>query len=121
MHQSVTSPPGEKKVAPAQPGAPVEAAMAPPARKRRSRRRRYILIGIAALLLLGIVAAFIASKREKPIPVSTEKASRRTIVQLVSATGKVQPETEVKISPEVAGEDDVPPVSDGPPVRKSQP
>ena len=41
----------------------------------------------------------ILGKREKPIPVVTEKAIRKTIIQTVSATGKIQPETEVKISP----------------------
>ena len=63
-----------------------------------------ILIGIGAVLLRWIIGAIIYSKREKPIPVTTDKATRRTIVQIVSATGKIQPETEVKISPEVAGE-----------------
>ena len=58
------------------------------------------------------------SKREKPIPVTTEKAARKTILQIVSATGKVQPETEVKISPEVAGEIIDLPVEDGKGVNK---
>ena len=70
------------------------------------------------MLLLGIIGAIISSRREKPIAVTTEKASTRTIVQLVSATGKVQPETEVKISPEVAGEIIDLPVIDGAPVKK---
>src|SRR6266403_2233180 len=48
----------------------------------------------------------------------TEKAAKRTILQLVSATGKVQPETEVKISPEVAGEIIELPVIDGAQVKK---
>src|SRR5207248_2123488 len=96
MHQQVTSPPAAKTTEAVSP-AP---AVASP-RRRKSRRRRYILIGIGALILLSIVGAVIASKREKPIPVTTEKAAKRTIVQLVSANGKVQPETEVKISPEV--------------------
>src|SRR6267378_2152477 len=113
MHQQVTSAPAAKTadaVAPAP-------AVAPP-RRRKSRRRRYILIGIGALILLSIVGAVIASKREKPIPVTTEKAAKRTILQLVSATGKVQPETEVKISPEVAGEIIELPVIDGAQVKK---
>jgi Multidrug resistance efflux pump len=50
--------------------------------------------------------------------VTTEKAVRRTILQTVSATGKVQPETEVKISPEVAGEITELPVEDGMQVKK---
>src|SRR5437763_10291695 len=111
MHQQVASPP-----ATATPGPPVAGVAS--ARRRKSRRRRYTLIGIGALILLLVVAAVIASKREKPIPVTTEKAAKRTIVQLVSATGKVQPETEVKISPEVAGEIIELPVIDGAQVKK---
>src|SRR6478672_11798220 len=113
MHQQVTSPPAAKTTDAVAP-APVVAAP----RRRKSRRRRYILIGIGALILLLIVGAVIASKREKPIPVTTEKAAKRTILQLVSATGKVQPETEVKISPEVAGEIIELPVIDGAHVNK---
>src|SRR5205085_7112618 len=43
-------------------------------------------------------------KREKPIPITTDKAFRKNITQLVTATGKIQPEIEVKIAPEVSGE-----------------
>jgi HlyD family secretion protein len=38
------------------------------------------------------------------LEVTVEKASRRTIVESVSASGKIQPEIEVKIAPEVSGE-----------------
>lgn len=87
-------------------------------RKRRSRRRRYIIFGVIGLLLVWIIVGSIMSKREKPIPVTTEKAVRKTIVQTVSATGKIQPEVEVKISPEVAGEIIELPVEDGKVVKK---
>src|SRR5438477_11456923 len=102
MHQAVTTPAG----------APVVP------RKRRRRRKRKILIGVGAAVLLLIIAGVINSKREKPIPVTTEKAARRNILQTVSATGKVQPEVEVKISPEVAGEIIELPVVDGMEVKK---
>ena len=111
MHQQVTSPP-----ATVTPGPPVAGVVSP--RRRKSRRRRKILIGIGTVLLLWIIGAIINSKREKPIPVTTDKATRRTIVQTVSATGKIQPETEVKISPEVAGEIIELPVDDGIAVKK---
>lgn len=102
MHQAVTTP-----------------ALAPPAsRKGRSRRKRNIIFGSVGLVLLWIIVSVILGKREKPIPVTTEKAVRKTIVQTVSATGKVQPETEVKISPEVAGEIIELPVIDGKAVKK---
>src|SRR5437667_6666193 len=97
----------------------VTSDVAPPtAKKRKLRRRRYLVFGSIGLLLLLIVVWIILSKREKPIPVTTEKAVRKTILQMVSATGKVQPETEVKISPEVAGEIIELPVIDGAQVNK---
>jgi HlyD family secretion protein len=102
MHQAITPSPVAQQLA----------------KKRRSRQRRYITWGSIGLVLLVIIISFIASKREKPIPVTTEKAVRKTILQTVSATGKVQPETEVKISPEVAGEIIELPVEDGMPVKK---
>jgi HlyD family secretion protein len=103
MHQTIVTP-----------------AVAPQvAKKRRARRRRrYIIFGVAGFLLLWLVIAIVLSKREKPIPVTTEKAVRKTILQIVSATGKIQPETEVKISPEVAGEIIELPVEDGMKVNK---
>src|SRR2546423_5225000 len=87
-------------------------------RKRRSTRKRQIIIGVVGFFVLWLVVSIILSKREKPIPVTTEKAVRKTILQTVSATGKVQPETEVKISPEVAGEIIDLPVADGMGVKK---
>src|SRR6266536_1313819 len=88
------------------------------AKQRRARRKKQIIFGSVGLIVLCIVASIIWNKREKPIPVTTEKAIRKTIVQTVSATGKVQPETEVKISPEVAGEIIDLPVEDGKAVKK---
>jgi HlyD family secretion protein len=102
MHQALTSPPLARDAV----------------KKRRSLRRRKILIGSAGAALFLIIALFLAGKREKPIPVTTEKAVLRTILQTVSATGKIQPETEVKISPEVAGEIIELPVEDGMQVKK---
>ncbi len=102
MHQALTTPPLARDAV----------------KKRRQGRRRKILFGSAGAVLLLIIALIVAGKREKPIPVTTEKAVRRTILQTVSATGKVQPETEVKISPEVAGEIIELPVEDGMQVKK---
>src|ERR1041384_5735524 len=102
MHQTLTTPPLVRETA----------------KKRRQGRRRKILLISGGAVLLLIIVLIVASKREKPIPVTTEKAVRRTILQTVSATGKVQPETEVKISPEVAGEIIELPVEDGMHVNK---
>ena len=102
MHQAVAAPETAPKVA----------------RKRRSTRKRQIIIGVVGFLVLWLIVSILLSKREKPIPVTTEKAVRKTILQTVSATGKVQPETEVKISPEVAGEIIELPVADGMGIKK---
>jgi len=88
------------------------------AKQRRARRKKQIIFGSIGLVVLCIAVSIIWSKREKPIPVTTERAIRKTIMQTVSATGKVQPETEVKISPEVAGEIIELPVEDGKAVNK---
>src|SRR5437660_2533341 len=88
------------------------------AKQRRTRRKKQIIYGSIVLLALWIVASIIWNKREKPIPVTTETAIRKTIVQTVSATGKIQPEVEVKISPEVAGEIIELPVADGMRIKK---
>src|SRR5438094_6255880 len=102
MHQTVATPPVSTETP----------------RRKKSHRKRNIILGIVGLVVLWIIVSIILSKREKPIPVTTEKAIRKTIVQTVSATGKIQPETEVKISPEVAGEIIELPVEDGMAVKK---
>ena len=97
------------------------ASPSPPVRrKRRSRRKLYLGLGIVGVVLILIIGSVISGKREQPIPVTTEKATRRDIIETVSATGKIQPETEVKISPEVAGEIIELPVVDGKEVKKGE-
>src|SRR5437016_7380504 len=102
MHQALTTPEAESKAA----------------KKQRARRKRQVIIGVAGFFVLWLIVSIMLSKREKAIPVTTEKAVRKTILQVVSATGKVQPETEVKISPEVAGEIIELPVEDGKRVKQ---
>ena len=92
---------------------------APAARKPKRFRWRRWVFGLLVLALLGSAGyAYYQGKQEKPTTVTVEPAARRTIIQLVSATGKIQPETEVKISPEVAGEIIELPVIDGQIVKK---
>jgi HlyD family secretion protein len=85
---------------------------------KRSRKKLYWIICIIAVLAITAVALGMAKKREKPIPVTTDIAKVRTITQLVTATGKIQPEIEVKISPEVSGEIIELPVKEGQIVHK---
>jgi HlyD family secretion protein len=66
---------------------------------------RNILIIVGALIVLGIIAKSAGWLGKKPgIEVAVEKASNRSITEVVSANGKIQPEVEVKISADVSGE-----------------
>lgn len=92
--------------------------LAASARKKKSRRGLYALLGIIVVAVIGAIVAAKMKKGEPPIMVTIEKAAVRTITHVVTATGKVQPETEVKISPEVAGELIEIPVVEGQTVKK---
>lgn len=87
---------------------------------KRSKKKLFILIGAAVVIILVLGGMVAARKREKPIPVTTDKAFRKNITQLVTATGKIQPEVEVKIAPEVSGEIIDIPVKEGDVVRRGQ-
>ena len=78
---------------------------APVAKPRKKSKLKWYLIG-ATVLLAVLVTVAVVKKRgaNNGISVTTEKAVVKTIVQTVTATGKIQPEVEVKITPEVYGE-----------------
>lgn len=90
-----------------------------PAPRTKSRSKLLIILVVSALVI-GLVGGAIYKSRtqQKGVVVTTEKATIRTITQLVSATGKIQPEIEVKISPEVAGEIVQLPFREGAAVKK---
>jgi HlyD family secretion protein len=84
-------------------------------RKRPTWKHPVLWVVLAAIVGVGI---YMAERGPDPIVITTEKTSVRDLTQLVSATGKIRPEVEVKISPEVAGEIIEMPVIVGQPVRK---
>jgi len=80
---------------------------------------RTIIILIASGLLIITAAITLKScSNDGNIKVTTEKAERRTIIETVSANGKIQPEVEVKISPDVSGEIVELPIKEGDQVKK---
>ncbi|MSU48975.1 MAG: efflux RND transporter periplasmic adaptor subunit [Opitutus sp.] len=85
---------------------------------RKSGVKWFILLGIVILAGLGGGVYYKNKNAEKALAVTTEKAVTKTITQLVNATGKVQPEVEVKIAPEVAGEVVEMPLREGAAVKK---
>lgn len=60
------------------------------------------LFVLGLLLLIAKSAGWISS--EEGISIQTTLVDQKTIIQTVSASGKIQPEVEVKISPDVSGE-----------------
>ena len=66
---------------------------------------KHILITVGVLIALLVVAKLTGLiGGEKMEKVTVEKAASRRIIETVTASGKVQPETEVKLSSEVSGE-----------------
>jgi HlyD family secretion protein len=86
------------------------------------RKRTWIIIisiVVAIILLLVLKSAGVIGK-EEAVKVSTEKVSRRTITETVNASGKVYPEIEVKVSPDISGEIVELSVLEGDSVRRGQ-
>ncbi len=81
---------------------------------------KWILIILGILIVVLIVGKMIAGKGDEGIKVSTEKATKRLIIETVNATGKVYPEVEVKISPDISGEITELNVLEGDSVKKGQ-
>jgi HlyD family secretion protein len=86
-----------------------------------SKKKIYILVGVVIALL--VVAITLKSKgviggKDDSKEVETAKVDEITIVETVSATGKIQPEIEVKISSEVSGEIIALPIKEGQVVKK---
>ncbi|MBI4419089.1 MAG: efflux RND transporter periplasmic adaptor subunit [Ignavibacteriales bacterium] len=88
--------------------------------KKSSRKKLivFLIIGVVVITLVALV--IMGSGRENIITVQTEKVERRTITQIVTATGKIQPVTQVKINAEVSGEIVELPVREGQRVAKGQ-
>ncbi|MEL7119722.1 MAG: efflux RND transporter periplasmic adaptor subunit [Bacteroidota bacterium] len=70
------------------------------------KKRRNWIIWLLVFLIIALVSVAAITNRNKPRgeKVFVEKAEKRTILEMVAASGKVFPQTEVKISPDVSGE-----------------
>jgi HlyD family secretion protein len=85
------------------------------------RRNNRLIIGLVALIgILIAVAVWKNKNAPKGETVNVEKVQKRTIRETVSASGKVYPEVEVKISSDVSGEIVELLVEEGDTVRKGQ-
>lgn len=85
----------------------------------KKSKKKIIAFSVIGLLVIAAgVVLFLGSKKEPIVSVQVEKVKRHTITQVVTATGKIQPEIQVQISPEVSGEIVVLPVKEGQKVKK---
>ena len=66
--------------------------------------KRFIWIILAGILIIGVIVGIKMFSNDDGISISAEFPALRNITEIVSANGKIQPETEVKISSDVSGE-----------------
>jgi HlyD family secretion protein len=72
---------------------------------KKKKVLKYLIIALVVLILFLIIGKKAGwFGQDYTYKVAVESPDYRTIVETVTANGKVQPETEVKISPEVSGE-----------------
>lgn len=86
-----------------------------------SKKTIFILLGSLVgiiLLVVGLKKGGVIGNNDESKVVELSKVAQTTIVETVSATGKIQPEIEVKISSEVSGEIIALPIKEGQQVKK---
>src|SRR3974377_540903 len=87
---------------------------------KTKKRRKVIVFAVIVVALLGLTALVVFKKRDVVVTVQSEKATRRSLTEIVTANGKIQPVLQVKISAEVSGEIIDLPVKEGQQVKKGE-
>ena len=86
-----------------------------------SKSLKWILISLGILVVLLVVLSKAgAFGKDEGIKVTAEKVQKRTITEIVNASGKIYPEIEVKVSPDISGEVTELTVQEGDSVKKGQ-
>ncbi len=85
-----------------------------------NKKLKWFLIILGLLIVFFVGARMIGGSSKGVIKVTVEKAQKRTIIETVNASGKVYPEIEVKISPDISGEITELNVQEGDSVKKGQ-
>jgi HlyD family secretion protein len=86
-----------------------------------NKKTKWILISLALLVVLLVVLSKVgAFGKDEGLKVTAEKAQKRNIIEVVNASGKIYPEVEVKVSPDISGEITMLTVAEGDTVKKGQ-
>ena len=86
-----------------------------------NKKTKWILISVGILLVLLVVLSKAGVfGKDEGTKVSTEKVQKRTIIEVVNASGKIYPEIEVKVSPDISGVITELNVAEGDTVKKGQ-
>ena len=89
-------------------------------KSKKSRKKLFIFGGLGLLVVILLIVTLAGGSKEDIIMVQTEKVQKRSITQTVTATGTIDPEFKVLITPEVTGEIISLPVKEGDYVKKGQ-
>jgi HlyD family secretion protein len=86
-----------------------------------SKKLKWIIVSLITVIILLIVLKKMGVLgKEEGMKVSVEKVMKRTITETVTASGKISPEVEVKVSPDISGEIVDLTVEEGDTVRRGQ-
>lgn len=91
------------------------------ATKKKKKSRKGLVFGLIFLVIAGVTAFILLKpKKDDGLAVETEKATKRTILQTVTATGIIDPDLQLKVTSEVSGEIIYLGVKEGDFVRKGE-
>jgi len=86
-----------------------------------NKKLLWILIGLVVLIVTLVALKKSGTiGKDEGVKVAAEKVTRRTIIETVNASGKLFPEVEVKVSPDISGEIVALTVSEGDSVKRGQ-
>ena len=87
-------------------------------KKKNNKVLYLIILSVIAILLLVVGKKAGWFGKDMALKVATEKVQKKDITEIITANGKIEPQMEVKISPEVPGEIIELPVKEGDEVKK---
>ena len=89
-------------------------------KQKKSKKKLFIFGGLGILVVALVLIALLGGSNENIIAVQIEKVAKRDITQTVTATGTINPEFKVVITPVITGEIMKLPVDEGDMVKKGE-